>query len=216
MITVGILTFNRYDLLLKAIDSAMHGTVKPDKILIVDNGGILNNPMGDNVEIYRPGYNMGVAAGWNYIIKNTSEHRIIINDDIEFRPSTIEKIINRLNEGPGLVMTVLPALNGFSCFAIKDSFVEKVGYFDEEISPGYAYYEDNDYVRRIVLAGLSAEVVTSGAEAIHTTSSTLAAFTPAQQMEHGRKFALAQNNYIRKWGGMPLQEIYTIPYNGGV
>jgi GT2 family glycosyltransferase len=214
VITIGIPTLNRYDLLSKAIESALKGSVVPDRILVVDNGGSLP-PIGGIVEIYRPGYNLGVAGSWNYIIKHTSEHRIIINDDIEFRSSTIEKIINCLNNGPGLVMTVLPNLNGFSCFAIKDSFVEKIGYFDEEISPGYAYYEDNDYVRRIVLAGLSFEVVTSGAEATHATSSTLKAFTLEQRMEHDRKFHLAQKNYMRKWGGMPLQEVYTTPYGKG-
>jgi GT2 family glycosyltransferase len=211
MITVGIPTLNRYDLLQKCVESAMQGTLKPDKILIVDNGGRIDEmgcvfPPEANIEIYRPGFNTGCAGGWNFIIKNTEDKRIIVNDDIQFCPNTIELMVDKLNKGAHFVWVCKPygTLNGFSCFAVADKLVKEIGYFDEEISPGYAYFEDNDYHARMALAGITE--VDSEAEAIHATSSTLAAFTPEQQRDHHRRFELAQRNYLRKWRALPGHE----------
>lgn len=216
MITVGFPVLNRYDLAPLVIESAMRGTIKPDKFLIVDNGGNLDintlNPMGAEVQVYKPPQNLGVAASWNYLIKNSSEHRIIVNDDIQFCPDTIEKMIGKLNDGFQFVWTCRPfgVLNGFSCYSVKDSVIDKIGYFDEALSPGYAYFEDNDFHYRMWLAGIIEE--DSGAEAIHKTSSTMKMFTFTQRMEHDAKFDRARTNYITKWGGLPLQETYREPH----
>jgi len=40
--------------------------------------------------------------------------------------------------------------------------------------------------------------------------------TPQQQAEHHHKFVVAAQNYVRKWGGTPGKEVYTVPYNGVV
>jgi len=37
----------------------------------------------------------------------------------------------------------------------------------------------------------------------HAKSSTLAALSSYEKMEHARKFLIAQENYITKWGAMP-------------
>jgi len=219
MITVGIPVLNRYDLLPKAIESAMNGTLKPDEILIVDNGNRINEmqwtpPPNMVVTIYRPGFNTGVASAWNYIITHTKEHRVLINDDLQFLPDSLEKLIHAMEEGAEWACICRPygMVNGFSCQVISDACIQKVGLFDELISPNYAYHEDDDFAYRMRLAGI--EGVDCGAEAIHATSSTLKAFSPQEQMEHHKKFALAQSNYIKKWGGMPLQEKFTVPYGG--
>lgn len=214
MVTIGIPVLNRYDLLPKAIDSAMRGSVVPDRILIVDNGGNCDI-VSSFIDVHKPGCNLGVAGAWNYIVKNTTEHRIIINDDIEFCPDTVEKMLMRLDEGHEFVWTCRPfgEVNGFSCFALKDSLVSKIGYFDEGISPGYAYFEDNDYHRRMELAGVIEK--DSEAEAIHAHSATLGGFTPEQMGQHHIRFALAQQNYVRKWGGMPHHETKVLgPFRG--
>jgi GT2 family glycosyltransferase len=211
MVTVCIPTLNRYDLAQKCVESAKAGTLKPDKILIIDNGGSCPI-MGENIEVYRPGKNLGVAASWNYAIKNTEDYCIIVNDDIEFHANTIERMVKKTEEGHEFVWVFLGA-NGFSCFLIRHSLVDKIGYFDEDISPGYAYFEDNDYHRRMELAGII-EVGDPDVGVTHLGSATLKAFTPEQSREHNRRFGLAQMNYIKKWGGLPHKETFTIPYGG--
>jgi GT2 family glycosyltransferase len=103
---------------------------------------------------------------------------------VAIKATAIEKTIAKMEAGYELVFTIRPygVLNGFSCYGIRDSLIEKVGYFDEDISPGYAYFEDNDYMRRLHLAGI--DPVESEASATHDTSSTLKAFTPEQVNIH--------------------------------
>jgi GT2 family glycosyltransferase len=122
-------------------------------------------------------------------------------------------MVDKLDKGAEWTCICRPygIINGFSCFGVQDSYIKKVGYFDETISPNYAYFEDNDAAYRMKLAGVIG--VDSEAEAVHDTSSTLKAFTPEQTAMHHIKFNLAQNNYIKKWGGLPLHETYRTPYN---
>ena len=213
MITLCIPTLNRYDLLPLCIESAMRGTMKPNSIHIVDNGkryGAVD--YGIPLTVHTPEENMGVAGSWNYFINYAWGDRIIVNDDIQFCEDTIERMVNKLHEGNEFVWTCRPygVLNGFSCFTLADSLIEKIGAFDETISPNYAYFEDNDFIRRMTLAGISP--VESEAEAIHACSSTLHAFDQQQLREHNRKFELARNNYVKKWGGLPGQETFMMPY----
>jgi len=191
----------------------MKGTVKPDSIFIVDNGKqYVPVDYGIPLTVYTPEENLGVAGSWNYFITHTTGDRIIVNDDIQFCENTIENMVKKLREGCEFVCTCRPAgmLNGFSCFTISDSLIEKIGYFDDAISPNYAYFEDNDFARRMRLAGIPLDE--SGAEAIHGHSSTLRAFNQKQLQDHNRRFELARNNYIKKWGGLPEHEVYATPY----
>ena len=115
--------------------------------------------------------------------------------------------------GDLLVTAGLPILNAFTLFSINQRVIDTVGYFDETISPGYAYFEDNDFGRRINLAGLKrVDVLTS---AFHVGSGTIKAMSAQEQADHSRKFSIAQDNYVKKWGGRPAYEVYTTPYNRG-
>lgn len=214
MLPVCFPTVNCYDLLQRGIESVLRGTVQPSKIIVVDNGGMLSVYARDwkypNVEIYRPPENLGVAATWNWFIQHTEGRRIISNDDIEFAPDTIEKMEALLDEGHGLVCAN-QTLCDFSCFAITDEMVSKIGYFDEDISPKYAYYEDNDYKYRMKLAGQW--MVDAKTAIIHGGSITLKRYSPKGQEEHWRKFGIAQGNYVRKWGGLPDRETFKTPFN---
>jgi len=211
MVSLCIPVLNRYDLLVKCIESANNGTVKPDQIYIIDNGCTNFNIEKDNILVFHPDRNIGVAASWNMFIKMTTVSRLIVNDDVEFNENTIEIMVEKLKY-MDFTWTCRP-LNGFSCFGINDAMVEKVGYFDESISPNYAYFEDNDYAYRMKLLGISESTFDCGAEAKHMISSTLKAFNSKQMAEHSIKFNIAQNNYIRKWGGLPGKEKYRTPYN---
>jgi GT2 family glycosyltransferase len=80
--------------------------------------------------------------------------------------------------------------------------VERVGLFDEEISPGYAYFEDCDYVERMLLEKVR---ITPAHDAgvTHGGSKTLEAASQAEMQEHHRRFLLAKANFEKKWGRGP-------------
>lgn len=145
-----------------------------------------------------PGHTQwGLAQAWNWFLQNVPEDRVICNDDIRFAYDSLRAIL----ETNGEFVSALAGSNACSCFKLSDRCVDKVGLFDEEISPGYAYYEDCDYAERMAEVGLSIVGVQCGVE--HEGSQTIAAFS-AQDMElHHTKFVRAQGNYLKKWGCLP-------------
>jgi hypothetical protein len=201
-------TWKRYDLLNELIHSAETGERKPTKIVIFDNGHKFthSNP---KVEVYRPvgGENLGVSAGDNWFFKNIPGFKIVSNDDVKLFPYTLEMFWQYKDKGDLLVTAGFPILNAFTLFSVNQKVLDTVGYFDESISPRYAYYEDNDYGLRISRAGLCRiDVPTSS---WHLGSGTLKGMTHQEQAEHTRKFDLARNNYKAKWGGLPAFETRT-------
>jgi hypothetical protein len=200
MIHVCVPTIKRYDMLCELAESLTKSTV-PYELRVIDNGrnpeklhGALN---GYLYQAYMPPKPMGVAESWNWFIDYVPEERIISNDDILFAPDSLERIVASSYE---LTWTKEA---GFSCFLIRDRCVQKVGVFDESISPGYGYYEDEDYAQRVDGKGTKPPLcsrgdVVSGVE--HRRSSTLAVATPEEMEEHHRRFWVAQINYMRKYG----------------
>ena len=83
----------------------------------------------------------------------------------------------------------------------------RIGRFDEDFYP--AYYEDSDYIYRMNLAGITQTIDKSlNAEIFRISSSYEKAsdlVNTAMQMNRER--------YIQKWGGLPLLEKFTKPYN---
>lgn len=202
MINVCVPVLRRYDLLRKMVQSAQAGNIKPDAYYIINNGqdhGKLMAALGDfdiDAKVHTPTTPKGVAESWNWFIDKVPEERIITNDDIEFRPNSIEMLLASRAD-------LIWARNcGFSCFVLRDSCVKKIGKFDEDISPGYGYYEDEDYLQRLDGRGTRepsavAEEVTCGV--IHHKSATLQAASHKELLEHHRRFKIAQSNYARKW-----------------
>lgn len=214
---VCVPVLKRYDCLWEFIRSCELGTIKPTRYIIIDNGNKLMTteliPPEDitRLTITGAGQNIGVAKAWNYFMIHVPEVRIIANDDLLFYPDTIELLMNDLDEN----MLTYPAGTGsFSCFILNDKIIENVGYFDEDISPNYGYYEDNDYHRRMLAKGFDIRP-TEGCRTTHVNngSNTLKAYTPEEMAEHHIKFHRATINYVRKWGGPPHHELYETPFN---
>lgn len=217
---VGFPILNRYDLLPLVFDGFCKSSIIPNEVIIVNNG--LNKYLIEKVlmlhhypfttRIIQPEKNIGVAKAWNMIIKETQIERIIINDDVIMNSDTIKALLD--TDGEIVACSKFSSLNAYSCFLIRDSCVEKVGYFDEEISPDYAYFEDNDYQYRLELNGIVMKRADCSAEHINGGSRTMNAYSPSQLQVHHMKFNYARNNYIEKWGGEPYHETYTEEYNG--
>lgn len=210
MITVCIPTLNRYDMLERLILSAEAGSIKPDKYLIVDNGGKLNFSLNTKVDLYIPPRNIGVAASWNWLIRNSSEIRFICNDDLEFFPHTVETIVNYFTDKCILFHTKFNRHNNdYSGFVISDYVFSLVGEFDESISPNYGYFEDNDYDFRIYrnfINKIDNGDTFSNYQGIpyeHKRSSTITLFNDNQLKNHHEKFKIAKDNFQRKWNMLP-------------
>lgn len=90
----------------------------------------------------------------------------------------------------------------------KRSVFDKIGYIDVNFYP--AYYEDNDYVRRGLLADVKSCTV-KNAIYFHFWSRTI------HQGSGGSNhmfFTLNRNFYSIKWGGDFSHETYEIPFDG--
>ena len=90
----------------------------------------------------------------------------------------------------------------------KKSVFEKVGYIDVNFYP--AYYEDNDYVRRAIRAGIKSCTL-DNAFYFHFWSRTI---HQGSGGSNNRYFTLNRNFYIIKWGGDFGAEKYEVPFNG--
>lgn len=204
MLNVCVPVLRRYDMLANLLLSLGDSTLRPDAIYIIDNGrnplkldeALRKSPIKE-IFVEVPEANLGVAASWNFFLQNVSEERVIVNDDVTFGPDSLRLLVASKAD------LVWAKGEGFSCYVMRDSCVEKVGFFDETISPGYGYYEDDDYLQR--LDGRGTKPALAVAEDVqcglgHSRSSTLAAATAFETMDHHRRFKIAQHNYMTKWG----------------
>jgi GT2 family glycosyltransferase len=97
----------------------------------------------------------------------------------------------------------------FACFMISWEAWKCVGRFDENFTP--AYFEDNDYHRRINLAGMEGCSVNT-APYYHYGSQTQNAVATAPVV-HPDAFVQNRIYYTIKWGGEPGMESFDTPFN---
>lgn len=198
MIHVCVPVLKRYDLLAGLLRSLDKGSTRPNAVYVIDNGRrYASVDVGLTVCVHTPEQPMGIAESWNWFIRHVPEERVIVNDDVVFAEDSLARLVASKAD------LVWAAGCGFSCFLLRDACVEKIGLFDETISPGYGYYEDDDYLQRLDGRGTRApSAVAENVECgvTHLRSQTLAVNTPEEMSEHHRKFRIAQRNYMRKWG----------------
>ena len=208
MINICVPVLKRYDLLYGMLVSLSSSEVEPSAVYIIDNGQDaerIEKATGSfffPIIVHTPQTPYGIAESWNWFIDHVREERVIVNDDILFAPGSLGKLIASKAD------LVWAEGCGFSCFVLRDECVRKIGKFDETISPGYGYYEDEDYLQRLDGRGTRApsavaENVACGVR--HLKSQTLQAASHEELLEHHRKFKIAQANYIKKWH---LEEVF--------
>lgn len=170
--------------------------------------------------------NIGVAKAWNLGLSKSIaygiDYTLICNDDIVFEKGTIGKMRLAIEQG----LTFTSALNtrdftpteeedyddepDFSCFMVNPyEFINQVGFFDENYFP--AYFEDNDMHYRMKQAGFPNMLRRTDAPMFHKGSVT-------QNWEGGMvvsspQFEMNRAYYAEKWGGVPGEERYTLPFN---
>jgi len=185
-----------------------------------------------------------VAESWNLGIEIADHYQcdyaLVINDDVLFSPWTMSGLVNALANPPddNVVMVTGQNLRGhlhnpedifnieipsyrehsygnnpdFACFMVKPDIIDIIGKFDENFK--LAYFEDNDYHRRIQLLGYEA-ISTSWAPYFHFGSQTQNKFL--HEVGHGvvsaDQFNQNRQYYMDKWGGDLGYETYQNPYN---
>lgn len=222
-IALCIPTIRRFDTLQTCVESALLGSMPPDKVIIIDNsaGRLKEQPFiptwhaFGNITMIQAVRNLGCAASWNMFMgmapNDDSEYMTLIsNDDVTMEQDTIKTIWDAYIAHPEVVLFHGTGKNGYSLFATRKSAWSAVGGFDEKFYP--AYYEDNDYSRAIVSRGYlfhCMDTLTYG----HVGSATLATYTPEEQKQHHRQQQANQAYYIAKWGGLPHREVFQYPFN---
>lgn len=157
MIPVLIIpVLNRYDLL----DESLQEIDYPiNEILIINNGIQEYVPKRSdlNFRVLNLPSNQGIAGSWNLGIKLYPHvpYWLISSADTSFRFGELEKMHSFSSPDKFVKSNA-----HYSCFSIGENIVAKVGLFDEYIYP--AYFEDNDYDDRMVLAGLSDSIICPG------------------------------------------------------
>ncbi|MFY8161620.1 MAG: glycosyltransferase family 2 protein [Candidatus Kapaibacteriota bacterium] len=200
-------TINRKDLLMEALEHYIIAYPNTD-IFIVDNGFQIIPQLSNNMRIYDQLTNLGVSGSWNFLINKAIENKhtnfLILNDDIVLKKS--EEIINSIIDNN--IQDTLHVPNkqyNWSAFLLNEYVYNIVGEFDQGFTR--CYFEDNDYAYRINLAKMKIREEPLLNAEVYRNSMTI------QKDPFLSTFAENQKYYISKWGGMPEQETYTIPFN---
>lgn len=152
---------NRFDLLDKTLKTIDHPV---DEILIINNSAdesnidlIKDNFEDLNIRVLNLPSNMGIAGSWNLGIKlyPHANYWVIASADTRFLPGSIEKM-----EYHSASQYFIKSDSAYDFFSVGSSIIDRIGLFDEYIYP--AYFEDNDFDDRMVLAGLSECILSPG------------------------------------------------------
>lgn len=199
---IGVPVLNRGDLAERMLESV---DVETAETLVILNGEPDDTRAmlrGRLVTYIDPGFNLGVAASWNLIIRArpSAPWWLIVNADIEFGAGDLARLVEAMADPAAK----LACLYEFGAFAINQAAVDQVGWFDENFHP--IYFEDNDYRRRCQLAGVP--IVNLISRTRHDNSSTIASGFAAH---NARTFPRNLDYYVAKWGGPPNHETVTAP-----
>jgi len=167
---LGFLTYSRFDLadrLLASIDYPV------EHLVIVDNSGRreyepVKPDLVENLWLVQLPHGLGYSGGLNLIVKTTpfAPYWLLVNDDTVFEPGALKKISEQVDPEAINFLSIMPKWSGF---VLGEGAVLKAGLFDERFHP--IYFEDNDYERRLLAAGVKAKFI--NAELGHDNSSTL-------------------------------------------
>jgi len=167
---LGFLTYSRFDLAERLLESIDYPV---EHLVIVDNSGKREfNPkqpeLVKNMWLIQVPHGLGYGGGLNLIVKSTpfAPYWILVNDDSVFAPGALKKIHERVDTDAINFLSIMPKWSGF---VLGEGAVLKAGLFDERFHP--IYFEDNDYERRLLAAGVPAKFI--HAVLHHDNSSTL-------------------------------------------
>lgn len=227
---IGVLVYNRGDLLVRMVESIDYPV---EKLVIVFNG--VDQSVADAAErirtirpdviTFNPGFekphavNLGCSGGWNWLLKNhMADWILLVGNDIQFHTGQLAKVAahyeKHSKDQPPIALVTTNY--GWNVCGITRYGVEVLGYFDENITP--AYYEDCDYNwrhniaqrQKLVSYPVEGECIIN---VHHDASSTAKNLPPDRYERLCKAFERNVEYYIRKWGGAQTHELWDSPFN---
>jgi len=212
---LAITVLNRYDLLRQQLDSLAHGTVKPPRILILDNGGRFQEaikegmmPLWERTAVMGTDEERALARSWNHAVRwglTNHDAVVIANDDLTWGKTAYRALAEGIRYGEP-DMATSESVGGFVCFALTKEMVAEIGHFEERFFP--AYFEDQDYRYRMKLAGFAPRSV-PGCVIEHVESASIQAMSADQKEIFKLHFQKNLSLYRQKWGGVVGEETLT-------
>lgn len=135
---------------------------------------------------------------------------MVMHNDAEASDEVIEKLMDRAAEIADKPWAVL--FTNYDALAVYNTRAAvAAGPWDWKLFP--SYYSDNDYYRRLKIAGFYLE--DTGLPVKHVGSHIINKVDKrAKYLNHMLLSGFAREAYIRKWGGPPGEETYTKEFNG--
>lgn len=156
-----------------------------------------------------------VAQSWNLMAKKAfqdgHEQIVMLNDDVTLTgPHNLLDFrwANTLWEGKTLFTA---GVDGWHAFSLPKKLYDAVGEFDEGFWP--AYYEDNDYSRRIALHGSEFRELAINIPIEHELRGSQRGHDDVRIWLEKTQ-PVVHNRYVSKWGGSAKHEVFDKPWNG--
>jgi GT2 family glycosyltransferase len=155
-----VVTYRRRELLRGCVDAIAAQTRAPDLVLVVDNGGIAREVLGDraDVRIVETGENLGPAGGYARgfadALADGADRIWAVDDDVEPAPECLARLLAAgaeiavpLQRKPGGVRGFPPSWNGplFAADVVREVGLPRADLF--------FWAEDTEYVVRMRAAG---------------------------------------------------------------
>ena len=179
------------------------------QLILVDNSkdGFCKKYLDKGAEIRFHPENLGVAGSWNYGIRSDADFLWIISSSLIFNKGFSE-LIEKTKEANEYGLLTDEA---WHCIGFTRKTFDKVGMFDEQFYPGY--YEDNDFGYRLKLAGIHNHPDFPSLPKVKIDVTCQGTATTLKSGLVKPRFDLLQEYYKRKWGGLPGNEKFIIPFN---
>jgi len=199
---------NRIDLLQNVI-----AAVQPlwDDLTVIDNSERGVNVKPDKIKICCPPVPFSFTQSMNWELKQTLRRGktfcVHMHNDAIIPEGACEKLLefasntHHTQQQWGVIYT----LHDILCI-YNPKVYEAIGGYDTNFS---AYFSDNDYFRRMDLAGWKR--INSGIEVGHVGSQTINS-DPYLRHVNQVTFPLYREYYRAKWGGVPGEEQFTHPF----
>jgi len=160
---------------------------------------------------FNKGYPKAINQGIKISLLNNKKYFLITNNDIVFYESTIDNLIKAARETKYGYITAVDEERGLrhitsyysdvlcnSCFLIKQSVVNKIGYYDEHF--GLGGEEDRDYIERMGRVSIERKsVITALVNHKHGLTQCLVKSNSLDKLRKNREYYEKKHNIKAPW-----------------
>lgn len=203
---IGIPYMLRPDLLDKALSSIPPSIWDAGRICVLDNSA---EPQHTQIR-YVPAVPLSASQSLNFFrrlaIMEECDVLFSMHSDAAAAPDTFEKLLRQADPARhwGTIFTNYNALEVLNVQMLKE-----VGEWDTVLPQ---YFTDNDFYRRMRLAGWPSE---ESNLPVHHEGSVVIRNDPEKAFLNSVTFPLYAEYYRKRWGGSPGHETYARPFNLG-